>query len=553
MPTQETAPFAGWNFGDILDAITPLLPQGHPALIHGERVISWQDMATRSNNLARALHARGINKGDKVSFYMRNRPEYTETLAACFRGGLVHVNVNYRYVVDEVQYIFDNSDSTVVVYGKEFRDNVLELQRRLDKVKIWIEVGTGGEVADDLPPGILDYESLTQEGDGSNLDIERLPTDLLFLYTGGTTGMPKGVMWEHHNLREVQLLALRALGGAPESLEAQCQDIIDNGGGEVFIPACPLMHGTGLFTAMAALMRGGTIVTLEAPSLNAHELWQAVQKHKVQNIAIVGDAFAKPMLVALEEKKGQYDLSSLIGMISSGVMWSMEVKQGLLEQIPQIILTDSFGSSEAVGFGASLATKDAPVQTAKFTTNDFCKVFDENDNEIPRGSKTPGFIAFGGPIPLGYYKDEEKTAKTFKTIDGHRYSIPGDYCLVAEDSTLTLLGRGSVCINSAGEKIYPEEVEEALKLHDMVEDALVVGVADEKWGQAVTAIVEVAQGATFDADMLKIFMRQKLAAYKTPKHVFADGPTLRAPNGKADYKSATDYAKEQVAQAIKAS
>jgi acyl-CoA synthetase (AMP-forming)/AMP-acid ligase II len=295
-------------------------------------------------------------------------------------------------------------------------------------------------------------------------------------------------------------------------------------------------------------MNGGTIVTLNAASLDAHELWATVERRGVQNIAIVGDAFAKPMLAALEEDPSRYDVSSLVSMISSGVMWSMEVKQAMLEHMPQAMLADSFGSSEAVGFGSSITMKDAPVSTAKFTTNDFCKVFDENDKEIPRGSETPGFIAFGGPIPLGYYKDEEKTAKTFKTIDGHRYSIPGDYCLVSEDGTLTLLGRGSVCINSAGEKIYPEEVEEALKLHDHVEDALVVGVPDEKWGQAVTAVVQLADGADFDSEALRLFVREKLAAYKAPKHVFTGGPPFRAPNGKADYKSVTQYATEEVAK-----
>ena len=533
-----------WNFGDILDTIIPVLPEGHLALVHGDREITWQEMDKRSNNLGRFMLENGATTGDKVGFYMRNRPEYMETLAACFRARLTHVNVNYRYVADEVHYIFDNSDAAVVVYGKEFRDNVALLRPRLPKVKLWIEVGDGK----DLPDGALDYESLTTVGDGSNLDVERSGSDLLFLYTGGTTGMPKGVMWEHHALRETQTMALRALGEVPETLPELREHLINAGPGEVYIPACPLMHGTGLFTAMAALMNGGTIVTLNAASLDAHELWATVERRGVQNIAIVGDAFAKPMLAALEEDPSRYDVSSLVSMISSGVMWSMEVKQAMLEHMPQAMLADSFGSSEAVGFGSSITMKDAPVSTAKFTTNDFCKVFDENDKEIPRGSETPGFIAFGGPIPLGYYKDEEKTAKTFKTIDGHRYSIPGDYCLVSEDGTLTLLGRGSVCINSAGEKIYPEEVEEALKLHDHVEDALVVGVPDEKWGQAVTAVVQLADGADFDSEALRLFVREKLAAYKAPKHVFTGGPPFRAPNGKADYKSVTQYATEEVAK-----
>jgi fatty-acyl-CoA synthase len=532
-----------WNFGDILDTIIPLLPEGHPALIHGERMITWQELNTRSNNLARNMLQRGAKYGDKVGFYMRNRPEYMETLAACFRGRLTHVNVNYRYVADEVHYIFDNSDAAVVVYGAEFRDNVLELKERLPGVKIWIEVDGDAR----RPDGIEDYETLATQGDGSNLDIERDGGDLLFLYTGGTTGMPKGVMWEHNSLREAQTLALRELGDLPESIDELKTWFTNNSVGETFIPACPLMHGTGLFTAMNAMMMGGTVVTLTAPSMNPEELWAAVEKHKVNNMAIVGDAFAKPLLRVLDDEPGKYDLSSVRGMISSGVMWSMDNKQGLLEHIPEAILTDSFGSSEAIGFGSSQTQKDMPVKTAEFKTNDFCKVFDENDAEIPRGSDRPGFIAFGGPIPLGYYKDEAKTAKTFKTIGGHRYSIPGDYCLVSEDGVLTLLGRGSVCINSAGEKIYPEEVEEALKLHADVEDALVVGVDDEKWGQAVTAVITLMGDAGLDVEDLRNFVKTKLAAYKVPKHIFTNGPPFRAPNGKADYKSVAEYAKQCVA------
>ena len=534
-----------WNFGDMLDAIIPVLPEGHLALAHGDREITWQQLDKRSNNLARNLRANGAETGDKVGFYMRNRPEYSELLAACFRGRLVHVNVNYRYVADEVHYIFDNSDATVVVYGKEFRDNIEQLRPRLPKVKQWIEVGDGK----DLPDGIVDYETLVNEGDGSNLDIERSPGDLLFLYTGGTTGMPKGVMWEHHNLRETQTLALRALGAVPETMDEVIASLKEAGPGQVYIPACPLMHGTGLFTAMGVMMSGGTIVTLDAASLDPQELWATVERRKVEYMAIVGDAFAKPMLAELKNNPGRYDVSSMASIISSGVMWSMEVKQEMLDYLPdECMLADSFGSSEAVGFGSSITMKNMPVKTAKFTTNDLCKVFDENDNEIPWGSETPGFIAFGGPIPLGYYKDEEKTAKTFKTINGQRFSIPGDYCLVSPEGELTLLGRGSVCINSAGEKIYPEEVEEALKLHDSVDDALVVGVPDEKWGQAVTAVVKAVSDAAFDEEELKQFCKTKLAAYKTPKHVFNGGPPFRAPNGKADYKSVTNFAVDEVAK-----
>jgi len=532
-----------WNFGDILDAISPVLPQDAPAFIHQNRVITWGESTKRTNNLARALIERGAKPGDKVAFYMRNRPEYMELLNACFKARLTHVNVNYRYKADEVFYIFDNSDAQTVVYGSEFRDIIEEIKPRLTKVQTFVEVNDGGEIASFAER----YETLANTGSGEKLDIKRSPDDLLFIYTGGTTGMPKGVMWRHDDLREVQLAAGRKLGPVPETMEQLVEALKLMGPQGCHLPACPLMHGTGLLSSLGVIMAGGALVTLESPSLEADELWEAVDRNKVQTLAIVGDAFAKPMLRELDEKPGKYNLSSITSIISSGVMWSTEVKRGLLKHIPQAIMTDSFGASEGIGFGASMMTKDGEIGTAKFQIGDRCKVFDEKEEPVEPGSGKPGIIAMAAPIPVGYYKDEKKTAETFRTIRGERYSIPGDWCTVEADGTLTLLGRGSVCINTAGEKVYPEEVEEVLKTHPAVEDALVVGLPDEKWGQAVTGIVKLAHGHSFDEAAIRAHVREKLAGYKTPKRILL-GTTIpfRAPNGKADYKGVTAFAKHEL-------
>ncbi|MGB3809263.1 MAG: acyl-CoA synthetase [Parvibaculum sp.] len=531
-----------WNFGDILDAISPVLPQDSPALIHGTRRITWGEMTKRSNNLGRALIERGAKPGDKLAFYMRNRPEYMELLAAAYKARLTHVNVNYRYKADEVFYIFDNSDAQTVVYGSEFRDIIEQIRPRLTKVQTWVEVNNGGEIA----PFAERYETLATTGSGEQIDIKRSPDDMLFIYTGGTTGMPKGVMWTHNDLREVQLAALRRLGPVPETLPALIEAIKLVGPAGPMIPACPLMHGTGLLTANGNMLSGGCVVTLDNQSLDPHELWAAVDRNKVQQVAIVGDAFAKPMLRALEERP-IYDLSSIVTIISSGVMWSTEVKRGLLKYMPNAIMTDSFGASEAVGLGSSLMTKDGEIATAKFQIGERCKVFDENDEPVVPGSGKPGFIALGAPIPVGYYKDAEKTAKTFRTVGGERYSIPGDWCTVEPDGTLTLLGRGSACINTAGEKVYPEEIEEALKTHPAVEDALVVGLPDEKWGQSVTGIVKIAPGQQFDEEQLRAHVRAQLAGYKTPKRILiGTAVAFRAANGKADYKTVTAFAKQEL-------
>jgi fatty-acyl-CoA synthase len=534
-----------WNFGDILDAISPVLPPDAPAFIHGERTVDWAEATRISNNLGRALLARGAQPGDKVAIYMRNRPEYMLTLAACFKARLTHVNVNYRYTPDEVWYIFDNSDAQTVVYASEFRDAVAQIRPRLPKVKTWVEVSADGQVA----PFAERFDDLAAEGNGGPLDIQRSGDDQLFIYTGGTTGMPKGVMWSHHDMREITLAAARRLGPVPETLEELAAAIRMMGPGGRILPAPPLMHGTGLLTAMGAHLAGGCVITLEGETFEAREMIEAIDRHKPQTLVIVGDSFGRPILNELNANPGKYDVSSVIAIVSSGVMWSREVKSGMLEHMPQAMLNDGFSSSEAIGMGASVMTRDGEVQTAKFMLGDRCRVFDENDQPVEPGSGKPGIVALGPPNPVGYYKDAEKTARTFRVIDGVRYSIPGDWCIVEADGTLTLLGRGNACINTAGEKVFPEEVEEALKTHPSVEDALVVGVADDKWGQAVTAVVELAPGHDLDEAALKAHVRKSLAGYKTPKRiVVADGP-MRASNGKADYPAARAMAESGMAPA----
>jgi len=536
-----TAP--NWNFGDILDGLDAALDGDAPALIHGDQTISWRELGRRSNNLARALQARGAQPGDKVAFYLRNRPEYSESLAACFKARLVHVNVNYRYLDEELRYIIDNSDAKVVIFDSEFSDRVQLLKPRLPHVAAWVQVGDGPQIGEP-------YESLAESGDGRPLGLRRSGEDLLFLYTGGTTGMPKGVMWAANDLWHALGAGANspANGGvAPATLEEHVANAAKLGGVTRQIPCCPLMHGTGLFTAIGTLVSGGCVITLAGNKFDSAELFDTVEKHGANSLVIVGDAFAKPMLNALEENPGRWDLSSVKLIVSSGVMWSTEVKKGLLKHHGGMLLTDSFGSSEAVGFGVSVMSAAGEVRTAKFTIGDRCKVFTEDHREVAPGSGEKGFVARSGPIPVGYYKDAEKTAKTFPTINGVRYSIPGDWCIVEADGTLTLLGRGSACINSAGEKIYPEEVEEALKTHPDVEDALVVGVPDDRWGNAVVGVVQLRGGAVADEEKLRAHVKERLAGYKVPKRVFPVPAMFRAPNGKADYKSAQAFAAGQYA------
>jgi len=528
-----------WNFGDMLDALEAEIPGERPALVHGEQVQSWRELSESSNRLARALIARGAKPGDKVAFYLRNRPEYLVTLCAAFKARLVHVNVNYRYLEDELHYIFENSDAKFAVFGEEFQEQVGGLVGRLRGVSHWLQVeGVPADYAES-------FAACTAEGEAGPLDVSRSPDDLVFVYTGGTTGLPKGVMWRHEDLWGATgggaTIPAHA-GVAPADLEAHLVGLRKRGAGPIQIPACPLMHGTALMSSILNLMSGGTSVTLPAASFDAEEFFDTVERRHVQAAVIVGNAFARPLVEALDAHPGRWQLDSLRVLISSGVMWSLESKRELLHHLPQLRLADLFGSSEALGFGSSVTTLKEGVETARFSIGDRCRVFSEDHREVQPGSGERGFIARSGWIPLGYYKDPEKTARTFPTIGGVRYSVPGDWCRVEADGSLTLLGRGSVCINTAGEKVYPEEVEEVLKAHAAVRDALVVGLPDPKWGQAVTALVEAREGAKVDEEELRGHVRSRLAGYKTPKRFFPVERMFRGANGKPDYKAALDFA-----------
>jgi len=295
---------------------------------------------------------------------------------------------------------------------------------------------------------------------------------------------------------------------------------------------------------MGAHLNGGCVITLTGESFDADEMLQAIHDHQPTGLVLVGDSFGRPLLNALDANVGKFNVSSVLGMVSSGVMWSQEIKRGLLNHMPNAVLNDGFSSSEALGMGSSIMTKDGEVPTAKFVLGDRCRVFDENDQPVLPGSGIRGLVALGPPNPVGYFKDEEKTAKTFRVIDGVRYSIPGDWCEVEADGSLTLLGRGSACINTAGEKVFPEEVEEVLKRHPAIDDALVIGLPDDKWGQSVTAVVEMVEGQSLDAAEVRAFVRKSLAGYKTPKLIVVADRSLRASNGKADYPAAKACAEQ---------
>lgn len=530
------------NFGDILDAIEPVVPPDRPAFIHGDRTIAWREAATMSNRLARALITHGGQPLDKLAIIMRNRPEYGVTLAAALKARMTQVNVNYRYTAQEMEYILDNADAQTVVYADEFRDAISQIQPRLPRVTTWIEVTDGG---DTLQPA-ASFNRLVNEGDGTPLNIARSGDDQFFIYTGGTTGMPKGVMWTQRAIREIILLAARQLGPAPETLEELVTATAATPGPRVLV-APPMMHATGLLTTINAHLAGGCVITLEGTTFDPAEMLAAVDLHRPTHLVVVGDSFARPLLEALDREPGRYRVDSVAHIQSSGVMWSAEVKRGLLRHMPKAVLVDSYASSEAIGQTASVTTLDSGVPTARFSLSSRCHVFDENDEPVEPGSSRPGLIAVAEPNPLGYYKDEAKSAQIFRTIQGARYAVPGDWCMVEADGSLTLLGRGSACINTAGEKVFPEEVEEVLKRAPAIDDALVIGLPDPKWGQSITAVVTLRAGERLDESELRAHVRVHLAGYKVPKRIVASDRPLRVNNGKPDYPAARSIAEAGLA------
>ena len=536
------------DFASVWEMISDIVPENN-ALICGDEIVSWKDYDDRSSKIASALSNAGLKANSKAGLYLNNSNEYLIGQNAIFKIGGVPINVNYRYVAEELIYLLDNSDSEAVFYHACYSSRIKEIADSLPNIKAWIEVADGTE---SHFPDALKYEDLLENSSPMER-IHRDPETVYMLYTGGTTGMPKGVMYKQGEFLVFLFRTLKAMGyDVPEdinNLEEQIHDFKKN---DTFIKSligCPLMHGTGMWLgAFLPLLLGGTAITSRNLGFDADQLWTQVENTQTSNIVIVGDAFAKPMLDALDRAVDQgkpYNLSTVKIIISSGVMWSEEVKNGLLKH-HDMQLMDTMGSTEG-GMGSSVSTRYNPPKTAKFSLNPGVIVIADDGEILQPGSEKIGLIGTSGLVPVGYYKDEKKSAETFKEVNGVRYSFPGDYAKLEDDGTITLLGRGSNCINSAGEKIYPEEVEEAIKRNEEVFDCLVVGVDDPKFGQKVIAVVSLETNKDISEDELVNSTRNYIAGYKLPKKVIFVDVVQRAPNGKANYKWAKNVANEATA------
>ncbi|MCB9726225.1 MAG: AMP-binding protein [Spirochaetaceae bacterium] len=534
---------SGLDFASVWEAIADAIPDAD-ALLCGDVRRSWREYDERAARLAAALAKRGLPLRANVGLALYNGPEYSEAQFACFKQRLTPFNVNHRYTAAELRSLLSDADAEALFFDASLTPAIAGIRAALPGLHTWIQVGGAT-----TPDWALDYEAWLADHDPAPR-IPRSGEDLWMLFTGGTTGRPKGVMWPHASMIETMQATYAGLRlEVPRTIEeavACARSIHASGRATRQLAAAPLMHGTSGIAALTTHTTGGAVLTLPERSFSGDALFASVERHRATHLTIVGDAFARPMLEALDAAAARgepWDLSSIFLVLSSGVMWSAPIKRALLSYNPRMRLMDSLGSSEGVGFAAKLETDAGTTTTARFRLGPNTKVIDDEGREVEPGSERTGRLALGGPLPLGYYKDPIKSEETWPTIGGRRYSIPGDYATVEADGTIVLLGRGSACINSGGEKIHGEEVEEALKLDPAVADCLVVGVPDPRWGQVVTAVVELAETSVED-DALIAGVKAKLAAYKAPKHVVRVPRIQRQANGKPDYRWATATARE---------
>jgi acyl-CoA synthetase (AMP-forming)/AMP-acid ligase II len=531
-----------WNYADIWEEAARRFPDSL-AQVHGKRRFTWAEFDRRANALGKSLLESGLGKQAKIAQYLYNGPEYLESLFGIFKAGLVPVNTNYRYGIEELEYLWTNADVEAVIFHASLVQQCEVLRTRLPQIRAWICMPDAGN---DCPQWAMNYETVAGQLAGRTISPwGRSGEDLMILYTGGTTGLPKGVMWTQDSLFQM----LESVGGRDLPAPPDPSAFVGrrNKPGPIALVAAPLMHGTATWFAMGILSIGGNIVTLPNRHYDPQLLLDVAELEHVASMVIVGDAFAKPLLRDLEHSPNRWNLGDLRIVFSAGLTLSPESKQRLLRLIPQIRILDSLGTSESGAIGRTLTGSGDNQESEGFRIGENIRVLAEDNSDVVPGSGMPGRLAVRGHLPLGYYKDEKKTAETFIALDGNRYAVAGDWAEVKSDGTIRLIGRGSLCVNTGGEKVFPEEVEEVVKRFPDVADAAVVGVPDDNYGEAVTVLLQSEDDAPVDEAALITFVKQSLAGYKAPRHVFRIESLNRAPSGKLDYKALRDIALEQLA------
>ena len=529
-----------FNLADLFEAAVDAFGDREYLVVSGQRR-TFAEMEARANRLAHFLADQGIGPGDHVGIYSLNSVEWVETAWAVFKLRAVWININYRYVKDELRYLFTNADLVALVHQASYGPQVTELLPELPDLRLVVTIDDGS--GQPLPQGAVPYEEAMASGGPERDFAPRSDDDHYILYTGGTTGMPKGVVWRHVDV-------FYALGGGVDphtnTRVLRPEEMVEKGrGGQLtLLPIAPLMHGATQWSIMGQSFVGNR--TILVPRFDPHEVWTLVEAERANSVMITGDAMGKPLVEALDDPGASYDLSSLLAITSSAALFSAPVKDEFFKHLPSIYIVDAIGSSESGNNGMVTMDKDNTAMKSGPTVSVLGNtvVFDEDKKVVEPGSGVIGKIARFGDIPLGYYNDPDKTAEVFINVDGVRYVMPGDFATVEEDGSITLLGRGSVSINSGGEKIFPEEVESAVRSHPEVFDAIVVGAPDERWGQRVAAIIQPRADKHPSLEDIQVHCRDAIAGYKVPRQLHVVEAIVRSPSGKPDYRWAAEIVAE---------
>ena len=532
-----------FNIADLFECVADAVPEREAAVCGDDRC-TYAELDERATRLAHALRAAGVGVGEHVGLYLRNSVAHLEVMLACYKARAVPININYRYVTEELQYLCDDADLVALFHDADSADHVAAL----DAPALVLTVTAGSPT----------YEALVESGTGDRDLGPRSPDDRYVLYTGGTTGRPKGVVWRQEDMFFGGLGSGNP-GGPPITTPEEIRaSVLENPAQRLraFLPPGdtvpqfvslalgPLMHASGQWSALGTLLGGGKVVLYGEAHVDMELVLDLLERERVNACNLVGDASARPMLAALAAHPGRWDLSALRLLGSGGSILSGDVKDALMVAIPSVLaIVEGIGSSESPAQAVALTTRNgAPSASLTFAAKADTMVVDETTlRPIAPGRGIVGRLATRGRVPLGYYKDPERSARTFVEIDGERWSLPGDMATIDADGTVHLLGRGALCINTGGEKVYPEEVEAVLKQHPAVGDAVVVGEPDEQYGQRVVALVAPADGvAAPDLESVQTHSRAHLAGYKVPRALYLTTAIPRSPAGKADYARARE-------------
>jgi acyl-CoA synthetase (AMP-forming)/AMP-acid ligase II len=524
------------NVADLFESLADAIPD-RTALVSGDTRLTYEELDRRANRFANALAQRGVKAGQHVGLYLYNGAEFIEAMLGTFKIRAVPININYRYVEEELAFLFKNADLVALVYERELGARVDAVKASVPAMKTLIAVG-----------GDDGYEKALAAASDERKFEPRSGNDLYVIYTGGTTGMPRGVMWRQEDVFYAGLQGGNPGGSPIERPEELAQNAVANTDPLIFLPAAPFIHGAAQWAGLIGLFGGGKVVLVPGKSFNAKVACKLIDQEKVTTLTFVGDAMARPLIEALREPGTQYDMSSLMVIASAGAILSDSVKDSLQELLPNAMILNNFGASETGHQGMSGGAFSDPDEKKKtgpsFFMDDSSTVLGDDLKPVEPGSGKIGRLARSGRLPIGYYNDPEKTKATFLEIDGKRWVVPGDLATIEEDGKITVFGRGAVCINSGGEKVFPEEVESAIKAHPEVIDAVVVGVPDERWGQRVAAIVQPRPGADLTLAALDAHCRTRIAGYKIPRQLRVVDQIQRHPSGKPDYRWAAATARE---------